>query len=81
MRQVIRIGVEPKEEKALKPIKLTHLLDTDCGWNDNKDKVKLLSDEVVTYLGHCSEDGDIFMTECASGYIRIYRGDLNDGVY
>jgi len=81
MRQVIRIGVEPKEEKALKPIKLTHLLDTEYGWNDDTLLIGLLSDEVVTYLGHCSEDGDIFMTECASGYIRIYKGNLNDGVY
>ena len=81
MRQVIRIGTEPKEEKVLKPIELTYLLDTECGWNDDKDKVKLLSDEVVTYLGHCSEDGDIFMTKDNTGYIRIYKGNLNDGVY
>ena len=82
MKQVIRIGEEPKEEKALVPIEITHMLDTYEGWSNNKDYIKLKKAEVVTYLGFCSDDGDMFMTnDEKTGHIRIYKGKLNDGVY
>ena len=81
MKQVIRINEEPKEEKELKPIEITHILDGEDGWSDDVAAVLMKSDEIVTYLGCCREDGDMFMTKDDKGDIRIYKGHLNDGVY
>lgn len=76
------VGEEPKEEKALKPIEFTHYLNPDKGWDNDIINIIRNKGEVVTYLGNCTEDGDMFMTrDSATGYVRIYKGHLNDGVY
>ena len=77
MRQVIRIGEEPKE-KALKPIEFTHYLDDENGWV--KAIQKPASKIKIVYLGNCSVDGDMFAAY-GGEEINIYKGHLNDGVY
>lgn len=83
MKEVIRldqIGQE-KEVKALKPIELTHILDGDEGWSYDIAVLALKADEILSYIGKCEEDGDMFMSKDEGGYIRIYKGHLNDGIY
>lgn len=76
MRKVIRIE-EPKEEKALKPIELTHCSSL-SEWRESE---KYPNDfEKIVYLGRCAADGDMFACY-HSGVIDIYKGHLNDGVY
>lgn len=79
MKQVIRIGGEPKTEKVLKPIKLTNYLSGREGWK-NTDLFKKCEWEKIVYLGRCDADGDLFAAY-EDGMIRIFRGHLNDGVY
>ena len=82
MRQVIRldlVGQEKQEEKVLKPIELTHVMNVSKGWVSCKAPENV--SVVVSYLGKCTMDGDMFMTTNDKGYINIYRGRLNDGVY
>lgn len=78
MRKVIIVGEEPKEEKALKPIEFTYYLATMGVWERTEDS-PLVFDKIV-YLGKCNFNGDMFASY-KEGYITIYKGHLNDGVY
>lgn len=35
----------------------------------------------VVYLGNCKQDGDMFAVHGNDGYIRIFKGELNSGMY
>lgn len=78
MRTVIKVGEEPKEQTALRPIEFTYYLDTNSGWYKTDENPS--SYDKIVYLGKCKTDGDMFACY-ASGNITIYKGHLNDGVY
>lgn len=81
MRKVIAIPNEEEQSKIVVPIELTHRKTN--GWV----KLTKLSESIVkrdcdkiVHLGSCNEDGDMFAVYI-HGYIRIYKGELNSGVY
>tara|TARA_B100001146_G_C16190651_1_gene438950 strand:- start:483 stop:953 length:471 start_codon:yes stop_codon:yes gene_type:complete len=76
MRKVIRLD-QPKEEKQLKPIELTHYQD-ESGWHPTVNSLDIYNK--IFYLGRCKLDGDKFAC-FIYGEIRILKGHLNDGVY
>ena len=81
MKQVIRIGEEPKEEKVLKPIELTHCFFL-MGWAKNtQEEIDSYELRNIVYLGKCKTDGDMFSAFDKWGNIGIFKGKLNDGVY
>ena len=76
-RKAIIIGEEPQKES--KGIEFTHFLNEEKGYMSTKD---LPSEYVkIVYLGKCKEDGDLFAAYSDTGYIFIYKGNLNDGTY
>ena len=77
MKQVIRIGEEPKEEKELKPIEFTHYF-SDSGRKKAENKPNYFNK--IVYLGKCDSDGELFAAYI-NDFITIYKGHLNDGVY
>jgi hypothetical protein len=35
----------------------------------------------IVYLGSCKQDGDMFAVHGSDGYVRIFKGELNSGMY
>lgn len=82
MKQVIRIGEEPKEVMVLRPIELTHNLSIKKGWYEVSElEIVEFGLTSVVYLGKCILDGDMFSARDKHGNIGIFKGHLNDGVY
>jgi len=80
MGQVIRIGEEPKEEKVLRPIELTHFVNSTQGWVESDGVITQKITRLV-YLGADQSWGDIFAAYYSFPTIIIFKGHLNDGVY
>lgn len=79
MKQVIRIpDSNSKEGKVLKPVEFTHVLDIEVGFTKTEEQPNEF--DSIVYLGNCLKDGDMFATYYG-GYIGIFKGHLNDGVY
>lgn len=77
MKQVLKVSDLEKTEK--KPVEFTHFLNAhEVGWSKTDSKPHEF--EKVVYLGFCNADGDMFSVY-GDGYIRIFKGHLNDGVY
>lgn len=77
MKQVLLVSDLEKAEK--KPVEFTHYLNPHGrGWEPTIAKPNDFPK--VVYLGYCNEDGDMFAT-LGDGFIRIFKGHLNDGVY
>lgn len=77
MKKVIRID-KLEDEKEDKGVEFTHYLRTDEGWKKTTDIPNLF--KKLVYLGNCDEDGDMFAAY-EGGYIKIYKGHLNNGTY
>lgn len=74
----VRFLDEPKE-KEFEPIEITHTLNIRHGWKE--DELNIEEGDEIIYLGHCRKDGDMFMCKSKDGYLSIWKGHLNDGVY
>lgn len=74
----VRFLDEPKESKEPKPIQITHALNHDHGWIN--EEINIQAEDELIYLGNCRKDGDMFMCK-SDGFISIWKGHLNDGVY
>lgn len=81
MRKVIAIPNEEEQSKKVAHLKLTHRKKN--GWvkisQNQETKYKQGCDKIV-HLGFCEQDGDMFAVYF-SGYIMIFKGELNSGVY
>lgn len=75
----VRFLDEPKETNKPKPIKFTHSLIGESGWE--KTSMKPNDCTEVIYLGRCKYDGDMFCCKGENNTIDIVKGHLNDGVY
>lgn len=80
MKQAILIPTENLKQKE-KTIELTARKKS-TGWKILMDKGQsyLHGCEKVVYLGKCNEDGDMFAVY-HGGFIKIFRGHLNNGKY
>lgn len=79
MKNVIFISEEKSTKE--KNVELTHRKKSN-GWKILMDRgTSYLSQSTkVVYLGKCNEDGDMFAVY-HDGFIKIFRGHLNNGKY
>lgn len=81
MKKAISIPDLLAGEKITEPkgIEFTHYLTGERGWTESAYKSSEFKE--VVYLGKCKHDGDVFSTVDGAGFIRIFKGYLNNGTY